>query len=104
MTAILKGKAPTFFWGEEQQASFDFIKEKLLSGIHLADPDFSLPFHFATDASEDGKGSELYQLPDVPVKQQYLYNVKTHAPEKHAVIFFLSKAWNEAQRLRPLFT
>ena len=26
MTAILKGKPPTFFWGEAQQAAFDFIR------------------------------------------------------------------------------
>ncbi len=103
MTVILRGKPPTFFWGEEQQASFDFIREKLLSGIHLVAPDFSLPFHLAADASEDGKGSELYQLPDVPVEQQYPYNVKAHAPEMHAVIFFISKAWNETQRLPPPF-
>jgi hypothetical protein len=56
MTAVLRGKPPTFFWGEEQQSAFDFIREKLLSGIHLAAPDFALPFHLATDASDDGKG------------------------------------------------
>jgi hypothetical protein len=57
----------------------------------------------ATDASEDGKGSELYQLPSIPVDQQYPYDVKIHHPDNHAVIFFLSKAWNETQRLRPPF-
>jgi hypothetical protein len=79
MTAVLRGKPPTFFWGEEQQLAFDFIREKLLSGIHLAVPNFALPFHLATDASEDGKGGVLYQLPDAPVDQQYPYDVKTHA-------------------------
>jgi transposase InsO family protein len=103
MTEILKGKPPTFRWGPEQQAAFDTIRDKLLEGVHLAAPDFSLPFHLATDASEDGKGGELYQLPSIPIAQQYPYDVKIHAPDNHAVIFFLSKAFDETQRLRPPF-
>jgi hypothetical protein len=71
--------------------------------VHLAAPDFFLPFHFATDASEDGEGGELYHLPEIPVDEQYPYNPKTHAPENHAVIFFLSKTFDETQRLRPPF-
>jgi hypothetical protein len=91
LTDILKGKPPTFFWAAAQQEAFDFIREKLLSGIHLAAPDFDLLFHLATDASEDGKGAELYQLPSVPIEKQYPYSVKEHAIENHAVIFFVSK-------------
>ncbi len=100
MTEVLKGKPPTFRWGESQQTAFDLIRDRLLAGVHLAAPDFALPFHLATDASEDGKGGELYQLPEIPVEEQYPYNPKTHAPENHAVIFFLSKAFDETQRLR----
>ncbi len=67
MTEILKGKLPTFRWGPEQQVAFDTICDRLLEGVHLAAPNFELPFHLATDASEDGKkGGELYQLPDIP--------------------------------------
>jgi hypothetical protein len=103
MTEVLKGKPPTFKWGPEQQTAFDTIRDRLLAGVHLAAPDFSLPFHLATDASEDGKGGELYQLPTIPIEDQYPYNAKIHASENHAVIFFLSKAWDETQRLRPPF-
>ncbi len=103
MTEVLKGKPPTFHWGEPQQLAFDQIRDRLLPGVHLAAPDFSLPFHLATDASEDGKGGKLYQLPEIPVEEQYPYNPKTHAPENHAVIFFLSKAFDETQRLRSPF-
>ncbi len=46
---------------------------------------------------------ELYQLPSIPLAQQYPYDSKTHAPDNHAVIFFLSKAFDETQRLRPPF-
>jgi hypothetical protein len=103
MSDVLRGKNPGFFWGSEQQAAYDFIKEKLLSGLHLAAPDFELPFHLATDASEDGKGAVLYQLPSIAVSDQYPYDAKRHAPEKMAIIFFLSKAFNETQRLKPPF-
>jgi hypothetical protein len=56
MTDLLRGKATSFTWGEPQQLVFEFVRDKLLEGIHLAAPDFSLPFHLASDASEDGKG------------------------------------------------
>jgi hypothetical protein len=103
MSDVLRGKSPVFFWGESQQKAFDFVREKLLAGVHLSAPDFELPFLLATDASEDGKGAELYQLPGVPVADQYPYDAKIHAPERHAVIFFISKAFNETQRLKPPF-
>jgi hypothetical protein len=103
MTDVLRGKNPVFFWEKEQQAAFDFIRDKLLSGIHLSAPDFELPFHLATDASEDGKGATLYQLPSIAVADQYPYDAKAHAPENMAIIFFLSKAFNETQRLKPPF-
>jgi hypothetical protein len=53
--------------------------------------------------NEDGKGGELYQLPSIPIGQQYPYDAKVHDASNHAVIFFLSKAWDETQRLRPPF-
>jgi hypothetical protein len=45
----------------------------------------------------------LYKLPTVPVPDQYPYDAKRHAPENHTVIFFVSKAFNETQRLKPPF-
>jgi hypothetical protein len=71
MTDLLRGKATVFTWGAPQQQAFDFVRDRLLRGVHLASLDFSLPFHLATDASEDGKGAELYQLPSIPVDKQY---------------------------------
>ena len=52
----------SFTWGYPQQTAFEFIRDKLLEGIHLAPPDFVLPFHPAMEASEDGKGGELYHF------------------------------------------
>ncbi len=103
LTQLLKGKATTFIWDEPQQLAFDAVRDRLLQGVHLAAPDFSLPFHLATDASEDGKGGEMYQLPSVPIEQQYPYCPKLHAPENHAVTFFLSKSFTETERLKPPF-
>ncbi len=103
LTDLLKGKAVTFIWGERQQTAFDFVRDKLLAGVHLAAPNFDLPFHLATDASEDGKGGVLYQLPTVPVADQYPYCPQLHAPDNQAVIFFLSKAHSETHRLKPPF-
>ncbi len=100
---ILTKVLHTFRWGPEQQTAFDIIRDRLLAGVHLAAPDFTRLFHLATDASEDGKGEELYQLPTIPIEEQYPYNSKIHAAENHAVIFFLSKAWDETQRLHPPF-
>ncbi len=103
MTQLLKGKATTFTWGEPQQLAFDAVRDKFLQGVHLAAPDFTLPFHLATDASEDGMGGEMYQLSSVPIDQQYPYCATLHAPDNHAVIFFLSKSFTETERLKPPF-
>ena len=103
MSMLLRGKQPTFIWGAEQQKSFDLIKDLLLGGIHLAAPNYDFPFHLATDASEEGKGAVLYQLPDLPIEAQYPHSVKTHSPDNMAIVSFFSKAWTEAQSKRPPF-
>jgi hypothetical protein len=45
----------------------------------------------------------LYQLPEIPLEDQYPYCSKLHAPDNHAVIFFLSKTFTETERLKPPF-
>jgi hypothetical protein len=45
----------------------------------------------------------MYQLPSIPIHQQYPYCPKLHAPDNHAVIFFLSKSFTETERLKPPF-
>jgi transposase InsO family protein len=103
MTDILRGRHPQFSWSEPQQVAFDTARELLLGGIHLSPPDYSLPFHLATDASEDGKGGYLYQLPTIPIEDQHPYCPRKHGPDKVAIIQFLSKSWTETQRNRPPF-
>jgi transposase InsO family protein len=103
LTDLLKGKQPVFKWESEQQQAYEYVRDALLAGIHLAAPDFSLPFHLQTDASEDGKGGTMYQLATCPIAEQYPYCKDKHAPDMMSIIAFFSKAWTEAQRLRPPF-
>jgi hypothetical protein len=103
LTDLLRGRQPIFSWGPAQQAAFEDIRYRLLGGIHLAAPNYETPFHLATDASEDGKGAVLYQLPSVPTDKQFPWSARTHNPQNVPIIQFLSKAWNEAQRNRPPF-
>ncbi len=63
LTDLLRGKQPTFVWESKHQDAYESIRDALLAGIHLTAPNFDLPFHLQTDASEDGKGAILYQLP-----------------------------------------
>jgi hypothetical protein len=103
MTDILRGRHPDFSWSQPQQDALDTARELLLGGIHLAPPDYSFPFHLATDASEDGKGGYLHQLPSIPIEDQYPFCPRKHGPGKVAIIQFLSKSWTETQRNRPPF-
>ncbi len=101
LTELLRGKQPVFKWGQDQQRAYEHVRDALLAGVHLAAPDFTIPFHLQTDASEDGKGAVLYQLHDCSVDKQYPYDKDLHAPEKMSVIAHYSKAFTEVQRLRP---
>jgi hypothetical protein len=103
LTDLLKGKQPVFTWGSPQQDAYEYVRDALLSGIHLAAPDFERPFHLQTDASEDGKGGLLYQLGKCPIEEQYPYCKDKHSPDNMDIIAFFSKVWTEAQRLRPPF-
>jgi hypothetical protein len=95
LTDLLRGKQPVFQWGKPQQQAYEHIRDALLSGLHLAAPDFELPFHLQTDASKDGKGAVLYQLPACPIADQYPYCKDKHAPDLMAVIAHFSKAWTD---------
>jgi hypothetical protein len=48
-------------WTDEMKLSFDTLKEAVCRAPFLQFPDFSLPFHVATDASNTGIGGVLYQ-------------------------------------------
>ena len=57
---LLKKNEP-WNWGGEQDKAFQEIKTKLLSGVSLRAPDFSLPFSTQSDASDFGYGGCIAQ-------------------------------------------
>nr|CAH0098669.1 unnamed protein product [Daphnia galeata] len=63
LTNLTKSNQP-FCWGEEQQHSFEALKERLLAPPILAHPNYGLPFEIHTDASGYGVGAILVQRQD----------------------------------------
>ena len=56
-----KRKAVQFHWGEQQQKSFDQLKDKLVLPPILAYADYKQPFKLHVDASTTGLGTKLSQ-------------------------------------------
>jgi hypothetical protein len=65
------------------QQSYDHIRNLLLDGIHLAPPDYRLPFHSGGDASNDGKSYSIHQFCDLPRGTQF--SVTAHTPTETTV-------------------
>jgi hypothetical protein len=103
MTVLLRGRKPKFEWGPTQQKAFDEIRSVLLTGTHLCPPRYDIPFHLSTDASDDGKGGVLHQLPDVPIADQHPHDADLHCGDNMAVIAYYSKLWPDPMRGRPPF-
>ena len=97
MTRMTGGKLK-FQWGQQQQAAFDNVRDRLLAGVHLSAPDYAHPFHLFTDASDDGKGAILCQFPGI--SSQYPHS-KEHNAENMRVICYFSKCWTDSERNRP---
>lgn len=51
-------------WTDKCQEAFDILKEDLLTSVALAHPDFDREFILAIDASFDGLGAVLSQIPE----------------------------------------
>lgn len=51
-------------WTDKCQKAFDTLKEDLLASVTLAHPDFDRDFILAVDASFDGLGAVLSQIPE----------------------------------------
>jgi hypothetical protein len=121
LTRSDKGKPIPFTWTPERQQSYDHIRNLLLDGIHLAPPDYRLPFHSGGDASNDGKSYGIHQFCDLPAGSQF--TVTAHSPTSTTVclipsnrlhtiphtldtrrnIAWFSKTWSEADRKRAPF-
>ncbi|MEI4920084.1 RNase H-like domain-containing protein, partial [Klebsiella pneumoniae] len=96
LTDLLK-KGKKYFWSPACQASFETLKEKLISTPVLILPDTSKPFQIFCDASLQGLGAVLMQDKQVvsyasrQLKTHEL-NYPTHDLELVAVVFAL-KVW-----------
>ncbi len=74
-------------WTQDHSEAFQKLKSSLLESVVLAHPDFSRPFILSTDASLDGLGAVLSQVPEDETKAR--------------PIAFASKALTSAQTKYP---
>ena len=75
ITTLLKKDVP-YIWTNDQQNSFDKLKEKLITSPILQYPDFTKEFILYTDASGVGLGAVLSQLDEDKNEHIIAYAVK----------------------------
>ncbi|CAM5092907.1 unnamed protein product [Natator depressus] len=79
-----KGKPDKVVWTEQCQEAFRALKEALVSGPVLANPDFDKPFVVFTDASDTGLGAVLMQEDEKGERHPIVYLSKKLLPrERH---------------------
>ncbi|CAM4532736.1 unnamed protein product [Lepidochelys kempii] len=79
-----KGKPDKVVWTEQCQEAFRALKEALVSGPVLANPDFDKPFVVFTDASDTGLGVVLMQEDEKGERHPIVYLSKKLLPrEQH---------------------
>ena len=88
----LTRKGVDWDWTAERNASFESLRDACLSNRILAAPDYSKPFRVGCDASDEGKGCQLYQLKDLSQPDN---------PSNRDTIAYYSKAWSPAMAKRP---
>jgi len=100
LTEVSAASKP-FYWGEEQQTSFDALKEALSAAPILAHPDPSKPYTLYTDASDKTIGAILVQKDENNMERPIHYlshkltgsqlNWSTIEKEAYAVVYALKK-------------
>ncbi|CAM4583696.1 unnamed protein product [Caretta caretta] len=79
-----KGKPDKVVWTEQCQEAFRALKEALVSGPVLANPDFDKPFMVFTDVSDTGLGAVLMQEDEKGERHPIVYLSKKLLPwEQH---------------------
>lgn len=61
LTQLLR-KQQSWRWGPMEEDAFQSLKNELKEATLLYHPNFDIPFHVATDASDQGIAGQLYQL------------------------------------------
>ncbi len=79
-------------WTDGMRTSFDTLKDAVCRAPFLQFPDFTLPFHVATDASNTGMGGVLYQP-----------RAAGEHVTAHNIVAIFSKILTEAQRRYPAY-
>jgi hypothetical protein len=96
-------KDSDFVWTEDCDAAFTRIKELVCSAPILRGPDWALPFHIHTDASQTAVGAVLGQQEDkIPYTVYYVsknlapaeLNYTVTEKEFLAVIYAINKFWH----------
>ncbi|XP_065438320.1 uncharacterized protein LOC135981052 [Chrysemys picta bellii] len=77
-----KGKPDKVVWTEECQEALRALKEALVSGPVLANPDFDKPFMVFTDASDTGLGAVLMQEDEKGERHPIVYLSKKLLPRE----------------------
>jgi hypothetical protein len=83
---------PTVEWSEQLRECFETVKEAVTKAPFLQFPQWSLPFHIATDASNVGCGGILYQ----PHSDDEGITAKN-------IVAICSKKWNQSQLNYPAY-
>jgi hypothetical protein len=85
-------------WTGEHRRSFEQLKSALLESVVLAHPDFNRPFVLSTDASLDGLGAVISQVPEGESKARpiaFASKSLSHAQTKYPAhrLEFLALKW-----------
>lgn len=86
-------------WTQKQSRAFSQLKAALLNSVVLAHPNFSRPFILSTDASLDGLGAVISQVPEgeskarpIAFASKSLTRAQAKYPAHH--LEFLSLKWS----------
>jgi hypothetical protein len=83
---------PTIEWTDELRECFETVKDAVAKAPFLQFPNWNLPFHIATDASNVGCGGVLYQPRTVD---------EAITPEN--IVSICSRKWNQSQLNYPAY-
>ena len=79
-------------WGQEQEASFQAVKEAIIKNVVFGGHD-SRQYHLMTDASVHALDGVLFQLPGLPAESRLTLSTRSEMK----IVMFISKRFLEAE-------